>query len=1080
MSSSDEDAHEHGGRAAFTVDNDFEGGQWVGGEFYAKGRRKGRQMTREEAIYGVFAGDAPRGGIGSHHHASRSGNGSSKTRYAAPMAFVQAATGGGDGGDGSTAVPRPQHTAAQGSSANGVHDDRQSNDTSQSVSHGSAPPSLEATTGASQPTARPGLGARHHHGSTTFRPGLGSATSRPGLGSTTSRPGLGSGSRPGLGSSSSRPGLGSQNTSSAAPSQPKSNADFASLFVKSSAKSTKPTPVAEDATKSEADAGGAVSKDVFNRLVRGPAATEATPSAGPSPPPGFVDPKKAAIQAQKMRTIAKDREWGKFEKHTKGFGLKYLSKFNFKGALGKEGQGITRPIQAVQRGDGKSRPGLGMVQESTAINREVAKEFFGGEDADNRKDSGGSDSDDSLAGWKKPGKGQDRQPRRRRRKRVYRTGAGAPTEAPAAQKQVFVDMTGHKPRRVSNFDRLASRRSSKRGNEAATTSDSDDEANAGGRPDTGSKTHKKRLGRELVHNVAALAEQAEMQLQRASHAATVARNKLRSNDADTDAVQQRASAAASELSELRDVEALLTRARNRAKEAAAQATAASAHARHHTPSTPRGESVEDDTALLAIDALREVISSIRLHHAHVYAVYEIYKFAVPLLQPVLSAFVAGWDPLDAEVTRALCAALGDWRKLLYADLPKTAGQRNPLAALADREGGPGSQGMVFDDVVEAALVPRVQSSLMSRWQVKQQATEAVALVQSLEFLLSESVNARIVDTVERRLQRTVAQWDPRTDATPIHEWTQPWLAVLGNRLAPVWSTVVFKLGAVLGDWTDVTDGSALEVLQPWQRVFSAKAMLGLLSRAVIPKLAAALRKIVINPSDQRDVDVFKAVVQWHSLVPARHMSALLQGEFFPQWLQTLADWLSSDGMRCAEVAAWYQGWKRLIPTALLHARTGPIARSFNRALAMMDATMGVLDTGGTPAEIATALAPLMPTVRGDAASLDHNAAVAGRRDARASPEVAPSAAGSAPHKAAKPVHVTFRGAVELLAQRHGVPFVPHPRRPPHDGNPVYLFGPFTVFTSAGVLFAEEGSGAKAQFRPVDPKELLQRAVGRKQ
>ena len=58
------------------------------------------------------------------------------------------------------------------------------------------------------------------------------------------------------------------------------------------------------------------------------------------------------------RSVSKD--FGKFEQHTKGFGLKMLTKMGFKGAgsgLGKGGEGIAEPVQLSRR---KKKLGLGM------------------------------------------------------------------------------------------------------------------------------------------------------------------------------------------------------------------------------------------------------------------------------------------------------------------------------------------------------------------------------------------------------------------------------------------------------------------------------------------------------------------------------------------------------------------------------------------------------------------------------------------------------------------------------------------------------------------------------------------------
>lgn len=45
-------------RERFDVDNDFEGGEYIDGEFFYRNKKQKRQQTKDEIIYGVFADDS--------------------------------------------------------------------------------------------------------------------------------------------------------------------------------------------------------------------------------------------------------------------------------------------------------------------------------------------------------------------------------------------------------------------------------------------------------------------------------------------------------------------------------------------------------------------------------------------------------------------------------------------------------------------------------------------------------------------------------------------------------------------------------------------------------------------------------------------------------------------------------------------------------------------------------------------------------------------------------------------------------------------------------------------------------------
>jgi tuftelin-interacting protein 11 len=58
--SSDED--DEPGRIAFGHEGDYEDGQWIGSEFYARSQRKGRTQTKDEALYGYEGSSDEEGG----------------------------------------------------------------------------------------------------------------------------------------------------------------------------------------------------------------------------------------------------------------------------------------------------------------------------------------------------------------------------------------------------------------------------------------------------------------------------------------------------------------------------------------------------------------------------------------------------------------------------------------------------------------------------------------------------------------------------------------------------------------------------------------------------------------------------------------------------------------------------------------------------------------------------------------------------------------------------------------------------------------------------------------------------------
>ena len=77
-------AEDDEGFERFNVENDFEGGQWIGGEFFFSNKRQKRQQTADDRLYGVFADGSDSDGERKQRRRERP----DKADYTMPVSFV--------------------------------------------------------------------------------------------------------------------------------------------------------------------------------------------------------------------------------------------------------------------------------------------------------------------------------------------------------------------------------------------------------------------------------------------------------------------------------------------------------------------------------------------------------------------------------------------------------------------------------------------------------------------------------------------------------------------------------------------------------------------------------------------------------------------------------------------------------------------------------------------------------------------------------------------------------------------------------------------------------------------------------
>lgn len=79
----------------FGMDKDFEDGQWIDGEFYYGKRKEKRTQTRDDVLYGVFAGDSSDSdyeGLGSSKKWRKDKDHFGKADFTKPVNFVSTGT----------------------------------------------------------------------------------------------------------------------------------------------------------------------------------------------------------------------------------------------------------------------------------------------------------------------------------------------------------------------------------------------------------------------------------------------------------------------------------------------------------------------------------------------------------------------------------------------------------------------------------------------------------------------------------------------------------------------------------------------------------------------------------------------------------------------------------------------------------------------------------------------------------------------------------------------------------------------------------------------------------------------------
>lgn len=557
-----------------------------------------------------------------------------------------------------------------------------------------------------------------------------------------------------------------------------------------------------------------------------------------------------------------DKQFGSWEKHTKGFGMKMLQKFGYQPGqgLGRDGAGIIRPI------DVKLRGGRGAVGAYGSERTKQSQQDFPTVDSEEEEEK---KHQAELDQWRKaPEGGKEGKIRYKYRSAnevrvsgVKAAGQKAPvSRKPAAQVKVL-DLRGPEQRVYSGYDLIQSQHA---------------------HPDAGPQQAAEAeitFLPELYHNVVLLVDLAETDLLQGDRQLRHEQDRLVSLQHERDELQKTADMEKKQLDRLQAVYDLTSQL-----------------AEHSQPGCSEPLTLED---------CEETWKLLHEHYLNECMMYDLGKLAIPIVFPRISEKLALWDPLSSSTYG--CDIFTRWRDLL-----------SDRRHYRDETTMPSEKAMsIYDRLVWEHWMPKLRQATRE-WNVR--ASEPmIELLEAWLPLLPHWLVSHIFDQwVFPKLEEEVKEWNPTTDAQPINTWLHPWLPLMSHRMEPLYQPIRYRLSVALTNWHP-RDQSARAILLPWVNVFSQGSMDHLLTRSILPKLAECLQnELVINPSDQK-LEPFQWVMAWQDLMPRQAFVEMLDKQFFRKWTTVLHQWLQPvNSPNFEEVIHWYSEWKGLFGSLVDH------------------------------------------------------------------------------------------------------------------------------------------------------------------
>lgn len=816
----------------------------------------------------------------------------------------------------------------------------------------------------------------------------------------------------------------------------------------------------------------------------------------PSPAMGLgaVPTSFGKAELPKPEPMQIDPNLGKWEKHTKGIGMKLLAKMGYKGSGGlgsnrrakkkldeannvdiatpaavtaapkqeeepkKAQAGISRPVEVVVR-PANLGLGFGNFKEATQLkaNRKIEAEVRGIELPDDKKKKKNKDGSVSWG----PATKSSALPTTQElleQKSWKRGGAAKKAKRPKVRVIPYMELLEKSSTTTQDGPVIVDMRGTSV-QDTTTTSDG-----------------KVLLAEELLHNVSFLLNTYENKIHSSSHFVKSTAKKVQSLQSDVEEMerqkqqgQERIAKVKSVLEILDQVEAL----------------------------TERGGSNGKNTAAMVQGLIQKLGATFDKEERASLKFWEV--LAPALLSPVIQTKIDEWDPLgDVSTSKEVIASVLQ----LCAESSVTNDDQTALDALRR-------------SIFQHRLLPRIKQTLeSSRWQPSRDVDVALDLYEVLyqsavqatpksdheqrfeegnifasgdpeeaaQSSLADLVKEEIMlDTIYPKLTRSLSQWKPELDRKGLHlverldMWILPWVAHLDHRaiLPTLMSDCKRKLKSALSylqrkiaDDLDFLRAS-LDVLKPWQRAFQGETIHNLTSHNVSPRLARYLAKTKIrSDTNKQDWSGLDIIFEMHGkgLLSDVEYISILEGELLTNWAAKMQDWLF-ESSEAAEAAVNYREWKMRL-----------LARSDSTTAGMGSSVLLLREDRFICCIFYSVLKMIQAAGKGDKDTLDDmrppqanfRVALARRvkeRQRRVEDDLLrmESQGGSAVEARIRLQHrnahtPTFRDVVEEFAKERDALFQPRMgTKATKDGKQVFLFGEVPIYLESDVVFAFKDS-----------------------